>query len=275
MLKLRLLTAALLIPLVVWGVLNLPRPQLAACLAVIAMAGAWEWSRLAGCRRVASRIVSGLALLGILAGFWQIMPEPGWQQAYLSASLLLWLCALYLVRRYQLDRRVLLPAFVWMLAGLIMLAATWLALLMLHQHTPHGPALLIYLLALIWTADSGAYFVGRSLGRTKLATRVSPGKTLEGVAGGLISVLLLALAAAIGYFGYQGKALLLFVLLSLMTALISVLGDLFESMIKRQSGHKDSSHLLPGHGGVLDRIDSLMAAAPCFTLGMLWLERLS
>ena len=272
MLRLRLLTAAILIPLVVWAVLGMPLPWLATGLAAVALGGAWEWSRLAGCRQPATRIAHGLVLLVLLAAGWSLLPLGERLQPLLLASLALWLFAFFLVWRYQVDRGLVLPVGVWLLVGLALLAAAWLALLLLYQRPVQGPWLLLYLLVLIWTADSGAYFAGRRFGHTKLAVRVSPGKTREGVAGGLILVLLLALSAGAVLFGFRGLRLTFFVSLSLATALVSVLGDLFESLVKRQSGYKDSSRLLPGHGGVLDRIDSLMAAAPLFALGMMWLE---
>ena len=130
----------------------------------------------------------------------------------------------------------------------------------------HGLFLLLYAFVLVWAADSGAYFAGRAFGKHKLAPKVSPGKTWEGVVGGLCTAAILAFI-----FMYFFEATLLgqrsvsgFVLLSVATVAISVLGDLTESMFKRESGIKDSSQLIPGHGGVLDRIDSLTAAVPFF-----------
>jgi phosphatidate cytidylyltransferase len=125
----------------------------------------------------------------------------------------------------------------------------------------------LYLLVLIWTADSGAYFAGRRWGRRKLARHVSPGKSWEGVAGALVLGGGFALACGAG-FGYAGPALALFTLIGLATVAVSVLGDLFESLVKRYRDVKDSGGLLPGHGGILDRIDSLTAAAPFFAAGI-------
>jgi phosphatidate cytidylyltransferase len=152
---------------------------------------------------------------------------------------------------------------------LIVLIPTWLAVVALHESGEQGPLLVMYLLSLIWVADSGAYFSGRAWGKRKLAPSVSPGKSWEGVGGGA----LLSLAYAVGaaqVLGLPGNQWPLFVVLSLVTVLFSVLGDLTESMFKRHAGIKDSGTLLPGHGGVLDRIDSVTAAAPVFVVGF-WL----
>ncbi len=131
---------------------------------------------------------------------------------------------------------------------------------------------MLFLLVLIWIADSGAYFAGRRWGRVKLAPAVSPGKTREGVYGALAGAMLCALALA--WMRPEIGAALVTIPLCLLTCLVSVAGDLFESLIKRQAGVKDSGTLLPGHGGVLDRIDSLTAAAPVFVFGLMWLEQL-
>jgi phosphatidate cytidylyltransferase len=154
--------------------------------------------------------------------------------------------------------------------GVLALAPCWAALVLLHNSDPSGPGIVLFLLVLVSAADTGAYFAGHRFGRRKLAPNVSPGKTVEGVWGGLGAAALAALLGAL-VLRIQGLQLLPFLLLCLITVLASVLGDLFESMMKRQHGVKDSGQLLPGHGGLLDRIDSLTAAAPVFGLGMIWL----
>jgi phosphatidate cytidylyltransferase len=158
------------------------------------------------------------------------------------------------------------------LVGLAVLVPPWLALVAVHGSGSLGPWLMLFLLVLIWTADSGAYFAGRRFGRRKLAVHVSPGKSIEGVLGALLLGGLFALACGHAL-GYAGAALAAFVLLGIATVLVSVLGDLFESLIKRYRAVKDSGGLLPGHGGVLDRVDSLTAAAPFFAVGLAWLGR--
>jgi phosphatidate cytidylyltransferase len=141
------------------------------------------------------------------------------------------------------------------------------ALVGLHGMPESGPHLVVYLLILVSTADSAAYFVGRRLGKRRLAYNVSPGKSLEGVAGAMAAVAIVAAAAA-AFGGLESP--LAFVVLSLATALVSILGDLAESTFKRRAGVKDSGTIIPGHGGILDRIDGYTAAAPIFALGCLW-----
>ena len=139
----------------------------------------------------------------------------------------------------------------------------------MYLHSVHY-GYVFYIIALVAVADIGAYFSGKRFGKTKLAPNLSPGKTREGVYGALVLALLWAiLGAAIG--GHGGFDGLLFVVFSMLAAVMSVLGDLFESLIKREAGAKDSGTLLPGHGGVLDRIDGLLAALPVFALGLLWI----
>ncbi len=125
----------------------------------------------------------------------------------------------------------------------------------------------MYVFLLVWCADSGAYFVGRKLGRRKMAPNVSPNKSMEGLAGGLVTGLLVVVVISVFKLQLTGTALFAFVALSALTILVSVLGDLFESMLKRRAGVKDSGTILPGHGGILDRIDSLLSATPIFALG--------
>jgi len=143
----------------------------------------------------------------------------------------------------------------------------------LHAQDLDQPALLLFLFLLVWGADTFAYFAGHMFGRHKLAPGVSPGKTIEGVAGGMLAVLLLAILAGVYVWHHDGVKLLSWVLLCLAVGLISVLGDLVESKVKRVAGVKDSGAIVPGHGGVLDRIDALTSAAPAFAFGTLLLDR--
>jgi phosphatidate cytidylyltransferase len=157
------------------------------------------------------------------------------------------------------------------LAGVLVTVPAWASLVLLHSREPDGPYVILYLLVLVWAADSGAYFAGRKWGKRKLAPVISPGKSWEGVYGGiaLCSVLAVAVGLAYGETLKQAAGLLL---VSLLTVMFSIVGDLLESLMKRQAGIKDSSNLIPGHGGVLDRIDSLTAAAPVFFIGLHWLK---
>ena len=154
-----------------------------------------------------------------------------------------------------------------LLAGVFIIIGAFVAITGLHQAAQYGATYILVLLLLIWVADSAAYFSGKRFGRHKLAPLVSPGKTWEGVAGAALATVLFALLTAY-LLAFDRREVLLFVVLALCTLAFSILGDLIESLFKRRAGVKDSSRLLPGHGGILDRIDSLMAAAPVFLLGL-------
>jgi phosphatidate cytidylyltransferase len=266
-LKQRIATALVLVPVVAVMVLWLPTQALAGVLAVPALIGAWEWTAFmrldaAGARLAFCAVL--LALLGtaaLLACVFEI-----WVVGVLEAALAWWLAsALWLIKL-----RCSPPWALQGVAGVLTLAPAWLALVALHAERPAGPGLLLFLFALVWAADIGAYFFGRYFGRRRLAPAISPGKTWEGVIGGELAAVVLAVAGAFWF----NQPLLGFVPLCALVVAFSVVGDLSESLFKRQVGLKDSGAIFPGHGGLLDRIDSLTAAAPTFVLGLMALERL-
>jgi phosphatidate cytidylyltransferase len=198
-----------------------------------------------------------------------VLKVPALLQSLLIAAAAFWLLAfIEQVVGRELDSGFLASFPGRLVGGFLVLLPAWLVPLTLRE-LPDGKWLTLFLMLYVWGADTGAYFAGHRFGRHKLAPRVSPGKTWEGVAGGLATVLLVALAAGIYGFGFGPAALALWVALSLFTGLVSVLGDLFESRLKRIVGVKDSGTLIPGHGGVLDRIDAFTAAAPVFALAWL------
>ena len=185
------------------------------------------------------------------------------------ASLVIWLMALSWVGKFPTHTN-------WYgkklgLMGVVILTASITAMFYLWQLSAWW---LMYVFLLVWCADSGAYFVGRKLGRRKMAPNVSPNKSIEGLAGGLVTGLLVVVVISVFKLQLTGTALVAFVALSALTILASVLGDLFESMLKRRAGVKDSGTILPGHGGILDRIDSLLSATPIFALGFWGLQYL-
>ncbi len=185
------------------------------------------------------------------------------------ASLIIWLMALSWVGKFPTHTN-------WYgrklgLMGVVILTASITAMFYLWQLSPWW---LMYVFLLVWCADSGAYFVGRKLGRRKMAPNVSPNKSMEGLAGGLVTGLLVVIAISVFKLQLTGMALAAFVALSAVTILASVLGDLFESMLKRRANVKDSGTILPGHGGILDRIDSLLSATPIFALGFWAIQHL-
>lgn len=267
MLKTRILTALVLAPLFLWAILAWSTTALAVLFAVVVALGAWEWSRLIGLVRPLAQggyIASVVLLLGV--AWWYLATRQPLLPVF-AVSGIWWLGALIWLARYSAGKSAGLAAVPGILVGYLLLIPTWLGLVWLHADG--GAYWLILLMLLVWGADVGAYFTGRRLGKRKLAPKVSPGKTWEGVAGGAVT----ALAAVLLLHAIAGQAalpLLVLAPIALATAMFSVVGDLFESMAKRQRGMKDSSQLLPGHGGVLDRVDSLTAAAPLFSLGLLW-----
>lgn len=265
MLKLRILSALVLIPIVLWALFVWPLPWFAAFVGMFILAGAWEWSALAGLRSPVMRWLyfGVIGICGIL-----LFLDPSWIRPLLVLAVAFWVWALIELLVYRQVSGGFLASFPGrLLSGVLVLVPTWVAIVALRQQS-HGEWLTLFLFLLIWGADTGAYFAGHRFGRHKLAPTVSPGKTWEGVAGGLLLVLVLASATAL-YAPWTEREVAIWLGASLLTALVSVLGDLFESRIKRVAGVKDSGQLIPGHGGVLDRIDAMTAGAPLFVL--IWL----
>ncbi|MGE8683026.1 MAG: phosphatidate cytidylyltransferase [Acinetobacter sp.] len=180
-----------------------------------------------------------------------------------AASIFTWILSVYWVKSYPEYDNWYNPSLNGI--GLVLISAAVTAIFSVWDSSPWW---LMYLFLLVWGADSGAYFVGRKLGKRKLAADVSPNKSIEGLYGGLFTAMLIVVVVEVIYLDLSLAEHLLFLILSVVTVFSSVLGDLFESMIKRRAGIKDSGRILPGHGGVLDRIDSLLAAAPIFAAGM-------
>ena len=273
MLKQRLITAAILVPLVVWGVLALPTASFAAVFAVVVVLGGWEWAGLVGLTSGAQRAAYALLIAVVLVLSTRLFDSPSSLMLVFLLSTLWWLAALLWIRHANVTgvRSVMVMNHRSLLVGLfgvLVLVPPWLALVQLHRNGIAGGYLILLLMCVVWGADSGAYFSGRRWGRRRLAPNISPGKTWEGVYGGLAVATLIAMLGAV-LIGFSGRTQIALVLLTVLVVLYSIVGDLFESMLKRATGIKDSGHLLPGHGGVLDRIDSITAAAPVFCLGLM------
>lgn len=268
MLKERILTAIVLITLVLLGIFYLPFIWFGIITAVIFLLAAWEWCRLIQLSGLSTKICFLVAVLlsGVLLQFADAT-------IILSLGFLTWgLAGCALIYHSTFAR--LWSTHVWLrwASGIWLLALAWYAVSFIRWQ-PLGSSYLLLMLLWIWGADSGAFFVGRRFGKQKLAPAISPGKTREGVLGGLLVVILIALIAGLFFpFGVVHYVGLL--ILSLIVAIISVVGDLFESLVKRQTGVKDSGTLLPGHGGILDRLDSLISTAPVFALGIIVLQHL-
>ncbi|HHH37950.1 MAG TPA: phosphatidate cytidylyltransferase [Sedimenticola sp.] len=267
MLLQRLITALVLIPLVVGGVLYLPTPGFALVLALIVLYGGWEWGALAGLSGLLARITYLFSIALLLGGVWLLLErDAAWGLRIAGLASLWWLLVAVWLIRYRPERTRPPSPGLRVAAGQVVLIPFWTALVRLHASGSDGPALVLFLMVLIWVADSGAYFAGRRWGRVKLAPRISPGKTREGVYGALLGAALCGVL--LGWFRPESGPLPLLIPFCIGIALVSVCGDLFESLLKRLAGAKDSGHLLPGHGGVLDRIDSLIAASPVFVSGL-------
>jgi phosphatidate cytidylyltransferase len=268
-LKQRIITASIMASLALWWILTMSSDTLAIIFAVIFTLGAWEWSRLVGLQSYLARFAYSLAFPVIFYFIHPLLQHGTWPQFILVLSLTWWVFALMSVLTYPRSATLWQgSAVARAVAGLMVLIPSWAALVLLHSRFDHGYFILMAFI--IWGADTGAYFAGRAFGKRKLAPKVSPGKSWEGVIGGLLLALGVAAFATlwlkpIG--GYSG-----FFILVVATVFISVLGDLMESLFKRLMNMNDSGGILPGHVFVLDRLDSLTAAAPLYTLGLLWLS---
>ncbi len=264
----RVVTAVVLVPVVVYGVLALPSAYFGLLMAAFVLAGAWEWADLSG-YPIRARLGYVLVLAILLLAAANVAARPAGARLILLAGVLFWIAAFVWVARYQSGRTtpLLESRRAVSVTGVLVLVPPWVALYALHRAGAAGPELVLMLMLLVWSADIGAFFTGRRFGRRKLAARVSPGKTVEGLVGGA----LLAAVVIAAYAAVRGPApgwTATLVVLGVATVLASVLGDLLESLVKRRAGRKDSGVLVPGHGGALDRIDSLTAAAPVFALGL-------
>ena len=268
MLKQRIMTALVLAPVALAGVFLLPPAGFSWFIALVILIGAWEWGGLAGLSGQSGRL-SCVALTA--AVLWLTLA--GGETTIMVLALAWWVVAFWLVKSYPDSARWCQSKLVRLVIMLAVLVPAWVGLRVLKANE-QGHLLIFYLFMVIWGADVGAYFAGKNFGKRKLAVNVSPGKTIEGCIGGMATVTLLAILAGLCFEMSFGHGLIL-LLATWITALVSVLGDLLESMLKREAGIKDSSNLLPGHGGVLDRIDSLAAAVPVFALASLVLGGIS
>ncbi|MGH8146399.1 MAG: phosphatidate cytidylyltransferase [Rhodanobacteraceae bacterium] len=271
MLKQRVITAIVLAPLILALIFLTRASVFATLLGLIFLLGMWEWTRMAGVR---GRGLRSLCLLGyaiLFALLWHVCKTPWWWLPVL-AGLVWWLLALLWLTRNQFGAAPTHGhALLKLAAGALVVVPAWCAVVVMHgdmakPDSGHGHWWVLFFALIVVAADIGAYTAGRRWGRTKLAPTISPGKTREGVYGALVCS---------GVVGLIGGALLhvpadrlpAIVALALLTVLFSIVGDLFESLVKRHAGVKDSGALFPGHGGVFDRMDSIVAALPIFVLG--------
>lgn len=297
MLVQRILTALVLATVIIGAVFQLSSLYFSLFIAIITLGAAWEWLSLTSVDTVKSKVIFMVALIFPMLGvtYWTVFLEVlseamEWPEIkdysdalewFVIAPVLFWMLTMILIRQaspqlIQINIKPRLQAFI----GWLVLLSAWMFLSKLRAY--YGSEMTLYFLILIWVADISAYFVGKKWGKDKLAPDVSPGKTVQGMYGALVS----AIVCAIGLRLYSGLeplvsegaelAILMAIdilILSILTVLVSIYGDLFFSLVKRRKGVKDSGNLLPGHGGILDRIDSIIAAVPFFYAGIVLIGR--
>lgn len=256
-------------PIMIGGIFFLPLHLFALFIGLIVVLGGWEWANFAGWSSIKDRTiyVSALILL-MLAVYFGKDKYSQLIDTVLWIALIWWVISLFIVSRYPDLPDYLFNEKTQLVIGVLVLLPMWTGLYQLKLN-PNSTLWIVYLMFVVWGADVGAYFIGRAFGRRKLAPNVSPGKSWEGVFGGMLAVFLVATVAGLYLSGSENFKILNWVVLftvSVVVLAVSILGDLVESMFKRNRGIKDSSNILPGHGGVMDRADSLTAAVPVFAL---------
>lgn len=269
-LALRIATALILAPLFLLGIFGLPPAGFSLFIGAFLLLSGWEWGALCGFG-VRARMLWTAALSALAASLWYLESfVPSARLLVAGLGVLFWFGATIAVIAYPRGRALWSLRSARAFAGVLMMIPAWAGLTLL-QARAGGPWLVLWTMVLVWAADIGAYFAGRSLGRRKLMPDVSPGKTLEGLVGGVLTALLISLMlAALGGFALALAPAVLAV--SLPVILFSVVGDLMESLVKRVAGVKDSGSLLPGHGGVLDRVDGVLASAPVAAVFLVLLD---
>jgi len=257
----RILTAAALIPIVLIGIFYVPNLLFSLIIGLIMLLGAWEWSVFLGLKAKKHKLLYMLAVFVSICLIAQLSAST----VYLFAGLW-WLVAFFAVCGYPKNVDAWNSPISIGTMGCITLSIAWFAMTDL-QSTEHGSRLVLLVMCIIWGADTGAYFAGRRWGVKKLAPAVSPGKSIAGLLGGMAVTLVFTFLVLL-QLDLAGIDKIYYLFLILITVLFSVIGDLYESMLKRNVNIKDSGSILPGHGGVMDRIDSLTAAVPLFSAGL-------
>lgn len=258
----RVLTAIPLALGVIWLILFQPTDIFVYLLMLVSVLAGYEWSRLSACENKMLGISYAILITGISLSF--IYYFSAYTQWYVFLSVVLWLVISLRIKSIRPKKDLNSISLYKLLVGILVVPAAVLSMWAVHK-SDIGPQWLMYGLALIWVADIGAYFSGKRFGKNKLAENISPGKTVEGMIGALILTSIYSLLSAY-YFELAYQDIVILLLISLLLTVISVVGDLYESTLKREVGLKDSGNILPGHGGILDRIDSVLAAMPVFSV---------
>lgn len=272
-LKQRLITALILAPTAIWLTVVLPTPYFALVLGLFFVLGSWEWGALVHATHKITRFAFVGAVLALMALAWYgINQSSQYAQGLMLTALIWWALILIFVKTYPATVPLWRGTVTKIIAGVLILIPSWALVVYLHGSSNQGPYYALYLFMMVWLADSAAYFAGKKWGKNKLAPQVSPGKSWEGLVGALVAVFVYAVIGSyfLGIYEQGVENSVIFISLSMTAIIFSVLGDLAESMFKRQAQLKDSGSLLPGHGGVLDRFDSLTAAGPVFVVGLWW-----
>ncbi|MBD1389349.1 phosphatidate cytidylyltransferase [Neiella sp. HB171785] len=282
MLKLRILTALVLLPVALAAIFLLSDTAFEIAIGGVLMLAAWEWGTLMGGLKRRLRTIYGVASIAIVAAVlasslsgnhWHGLELADWFIVSLWLAMAWWTIALALVLVYPSAQPLWRSWPAKAVIGWLTLIPWGLAMIALRsipsEQAYTGVALLLMSLLLVWAADTGGYVFGKRFGKTKLLPKVSPGKTVEGLLGGL-ALASLIVVGGLWYFPAAANNLAVYLLFCYLSVIAGVLGDLVESMLKRDAGIKDSGKILPGHGGILDRVDSLTAAVPVFTLGAIY-----
>ena len=274
MLKHRILTALILIPFVIWAILSAPVQGFTYGLAVVLFLATLEWNSFVAYKNKISGYIFSVVVTACFL-YIEYLAQLQIVQYVIYISLIWWLASLPLLFTFPFKSSHLLQQKpMKIIVGFIMILSTFLALNLLRNSEVYGSSYVMYLLIIIWIADSGAYFAGRTWGKHKLIPNVSPGKSWEGVVGAIVATLIAAIFA-IDLLNIPTSQAVWFILITLITVIYSVIGDLSESMFKRMANVKDSGNILPGHGGILDRIDSLTSGLPVFIAGLWLMEKLA
>ena len=272
MLLQRAITAAILAPLVILVILFSPTAVFAFVAAAAFLAALWEWARLSGLKSVALQVVWLSASAAVFVLLWTVrltIVSP----VVIGLGALWWLIACVWLRHFAygatptLENRALK-----LLAGAFVIFPAWVAMIAIHAGLPHGHGFALLSLVIVWAADIGAYFSGRTFGKRKLAPQISPGKTWAGAYGALAAGVMVTALGGWWLLDVRGGQLVGLAVLAAVTVGASIIGDLIESLMKRHAQVKDSGSMIPGHGGMMDRLDSVFAALPVFAAGAMLLN---